>query len=113
MVRQNQRRGAGDFEPLFHIGHACGVEFVDFAEQCFGREHHARADKAVQLFMQNAAGNQAQYGFFAVHHQRVPRVVPALKANHARGLLRQPVHNFAFAFVAPLCADNNYVLCHF
>ena len=112
MVRQNQRCGGGNVQPLFHVRHACRNQFVDFAEQGFGGNYHAGTDEAVQFFVQDAAGNQAQDGFFAVHHQSVPRIVAALKTHHASGLFGQPVHDFAFAFIAPLRADDDYVLCH-
>ena len=62
--------------------------------------------------MQDAARNQAQDGFFAADNQRVAGIVPALEADHAAGLLGQPIHNLAFAFVAPLRTDDHYVLCH-
>jgi len=38
--------------------------------------------------------------------------VPALKAHHAVALLGQPVHDFAFSFVAPLCAENYNTFTH-
>jgi len=36
-------------------------------------------------------------------------VVPALEPNHALRRLGQPIHQFAFAFVAPLGSDNHHI----
>ena len=66
----------------------------------------------MQVFMQDAAGNQAQHGFFAVHHQRMPGIVAALETHHAGALFGQPVYDFAFALVAPLRADYYDIFCH-
>ena len=112
VVGQNQRTGGGDFQAAGHVFHARSAQFVDFAQQRFGGNHHARADIAMQVFMQDAAGNQAQHGFFAVHHQRVPGIVAALEAHHTGAFFGQPVYDFAFAFVAPLRADYYNIFCH-
>ena len=112
VVGQDESGGRRDFQTAFHVFHACGNQFVDFAQQGFGGNHHAGADEAVQFFMQDAARNQAQDGFFAADNQRVAGIVPALEADHAAGLLGQPIHNLAFAFVAPLRTDDHYVLRH-
>jgi hypothetical protein len=41
----------------------------------------------------------------------VARIVAALKAGNDIGPLGQPIHDLAFAFVAPLRADNHHI-CH-
>ena len=41
--------------------------------------------------------------------QRVAGVVPTLEAHHALGMVGQPVDHLAFAFVAPLGADDDHV----
>ena len=112
MVGQNHGAGGRDFQTAFHVFHAGGIQFINLAQQGFGAHHHAGADKAVECFMQNAARNQAQNGFFAAHHQRVAGIVAALKAHHAGGFFCQPVYNFTFAFIAPLSADYHYVFSH-
>ena len=50
-----------------------------------------------------------QSGCFAVDHQSVTRVVAALETHHALRQLGQPVDQLAFAFIAPLCANNNHI----
>ena len=47
VVRQNQRCGGGNVQPLFHVRHACRHQFVDFTEQGFGGNYHAGTDEAV------------------------------------------------------------------
>ena len=60
----------------------------------------------------NARGNQVQYGFLPFDHERVAGVMPALKANHPIGLVRQQVDNFSFAFITPLDAENDHMTTH-
>jgi hypothetical protein len=38
--------------------------------------------------------------------------VAALKAHYALRVIGQPIDDLAFAFVAPLGADDYYVFCH-
>jgi hypothetical protein len=38
--------------------------------------------------------------------------VSALKADNTVRLVRQQIDDFAFAFITPLGADNNYVFSH-
>jgi hypothetical protein len=54
-------------------------------------------------------GDQVQRCFDPFDHQGVACVVPALEPNHALRRLGQPVHQFAFAFVAPLGSDNHHI----
>ena len=50
-----------------------------------------------------------QSRFDAMDHQGMSGVVTTLKANHALGALRQPVHQLALAFVTPLGSHNDYI----
>ena len=111
VVGQDQRAGFGNLQAAGHVD-AGGLQFVDFLQQRFRRQHHAIADKAGLARMQHAGRNQAQHGFLAIHHQGVASVVAALEAHHALGVIGQPVNNLAFAFVTPLGADHDYVLGH-
>jgi hypothetical protein len=52
-----------------------------------------------------------QFIYLFANNQRVTRVVPALKARDDIGPFGQPVHDFAFAFIAPLSAHNDDI-CH-
>ena len=53
-----------------------------------------------------------QHELLSFHNHRVSGVVSSLIACHDVKLLRQPIDNFSFAFVAPLGADN-YQISHF
>jgi hypothetical protein len=79
----------------------------NFFKQLGRRQDHAVADVALDARAHDAAGDQVQRGFHAVDHQGVAGVVAALKAHHALRLLGEPVHQLAFAFVAPLGAHDH------
>ena len=53
-----------------------------------------------------------QHRLLTVDYQRVAGVVPPLESRHRRGAVRQQVDDLAFALVAPLRADHNYILAH-
>ena len=112
VVRQDQRAGRRDFQTTFNVFHACCVQLVNFAQQCFGGNDNARADEAAQTFMQNAARNQAQNGFLAADDQSVSSIVSTLETHDTAGFFRQPVNDFTFAFIAPLGADHYNIFSH-
>ena len=41
VVRQNQWAGRRNFQTAFNVFHTGGVQFVDFTQQCFRRNHDA------------------------------------------------------------------------
>ena len=112
VIRHDERRVGGDAKALFDVGHAHGNEFVDFTEERFRREHDAVAEVADAVGMHDARGDQAEDGLLAVDDERVTRVVTAVEAHDAVGLLGEPVNDLALAFVAPLSADHDYILAH-
>src|SRR4029077_6032806 len=61
---------------------------------------------------QNAGRYEAQHRLLAADDERVTRVVPALEPHDAIGVLGEPVDDLAFAFIAPLGADDDDVLAH-
>jgi hypothetical protein len=50
-----------------------------------------------------------QRGFHAIDHQGMPCVMAALEAHHTLCSFSQPVHQLAFAFIAPLRAHDDDV----
>ena len=112
VVRQDQRTGRRDFQTTLDVFHACCVQLVDFAQQCFGGYDNAGTDEAIQVFMQDAARNQAQNGFLAADDQSMTRIVAALETHDTAGFFRQPVDYFTFAFIAPLGADYYNIFSH-
>jgi hypothetical protein len=53
-----------------------------------------------------------QYGLLAIDHQGMAGVVPSLKSDHGRRLVREQVDHLALALIAPLGADNYNILAH-
>ena len=62
--------------------------------------------------MHDARRDQTKNRLLAVDHQRVTGIVTTIKADNASDLFGQPVNDLSLAFVAPLSADNNYILGH-
>ena len=60
----------------------------------------------------NARRNEVELVNFVADDQRVSGIVPALKTHDAAGAVSQPVNDLAFAFVAPLGANDHYIFCH-
>src|SRR5262249_40183789 len=82
---------------------------VDFSDQRMRVEHHAIADDRKLAGANDARGKQRKLVGLAVDDERMAGIVSALKANHYVGLLREPVDDLAFSFVAPLRADDHYI----
>ena len=112
VVRHDEGGVGGDAQTLLNVGHADGVEFVDFAEEGFRREDDAVAEVADGRGMHDAGRNETENGLLAVDHERVTGIVTAVEADDAGDLFGQPVNDLALAFVAPLSADHNYILGH-
>ncbi len=98
-MRRFSRR---DFNPFCR-------NLLNLVEQRPRVNHHAIADHRQLARPQDARWQKRQLVGHAINHQRMAGIVPALVAHHRVGTLRQPVHNLAFALVAPLCADNCYI----
>jgi hypothetical protein len=111
VVGQDKRAGGRDLQALAHR-YTLGLQAGDFLEQGVGGQHHAVADQALHVFTQDAGGDQVQDGFLALDDQGVAGVVTALEAHYGTGLVGQQIDDFAFAFVAPLGAQDYYVFTH-
>ena len=62
--------------------------------------------------MHDARGDQTQDGLLAVNDEGMPGIMAAVEAHHPGSLFRQPIDDFALAFVAPLSADHDNILAH-
>ncbi len=109
MQRQNKRTVFGNnqivgahVDPLF-------LQAVNFADQCPRVHHHPIADDGQLTATHNAGRQQAEFVDRAINHQRMTRVMTALKTHHHIGPFGQPVHNLAFALIAPLGANHNNI----
>jgi hypothetical protein len=59
--------------------------------------------------MHDARRDQTQDGFLAADDKRVAGIVTALEANDALSVVRQPVDDFALAFITPLGSHDDDV----
>ena len=84
---------------------------VDLADERDRVDHDAVADHADLAAPQNAGGNEMENVFFAAMNDGVAGVVAALTADDDVGVSGQDIDDFAFAFIAPLRADQ-YRVCH-
>jgi len=97
-----------DEQPGAHL-HADSLQPLDFRQQVHRVNHHAVADVAGHTLAHDAGGDELEGGLSAIDDQGMPRVVPALKADHPLGVVRQPIHHLAFALVTPLGANDDHV----
>ncbi len=110
VVVQDEVGAAADAHALGGCMHAAGGQGVHLAQEDGRVQDHAVADGANGCLVQDAGRDEVQDDLFAVHHQGVPGVVPALEADHQGSPAGQHVHDLAFALVAPLGADDDDVL---
>ena len=106
MLRQDERDAFGDAEIFGRNQHALGGDALDFLEKSPGVNDHAVADERELAGADDAGGQQAELVLDAVDDQRVARIVAALETNDDIGAAGQPIDDFAFAFIAPLGADD-------
>ncbi len=111
VVRQDDRAGFRNFQARGDFD-AGGFELVDFAHHVRHGNDHAVADVAGHAFAHDARRDQLQRGFLALDDQGMAGVMAALETNDAGRMVGQPVDDFALAFIAPLGADDDDVLCH-
>ncbi len=86
------------------ISTPCPRGSLDLLDQMPRVQHDAVADHRQLAAAHHARGQRVQLVDLAVDHQRVARIVPALKARDHIGALGQPVDDLALALVAPLGA---------
>ncbi len=88
------------------------LSVVHLLAQRVERHDDAVADQAHDAVAQDAGRDQVQNGLLLADDERMPGVVPALKAHDGARAIRQHVDDGAFAFVAPLRPDDDYVSTH-
>ena len=109
MQRQDQRGVLGDAQIVRRHRDALRLQLVDLLEQRVRIDHDAVADDRQLAAAHDAGRQQRQFVGHAVDDQRMAGIVAALEADDDVGLLRQPVDDLAFAFVAPLGADHHHI----
>ncbi len=111
MRRKDQRAVGRDAQAREHVD--AGVdERLRFAEQRFQRQHHAVADEALHVLVQDSRRNERQHGLLAADDQRVAGVVAALESRDRGGALGEQVDDLALALVAPLGPDDDDEFAH-
>ena len=88
--------------------HALPAQLGNLVAEVPRIEHHAIADDR-QGAAHNARGQQAQLIGLVADDQRMPRIMPALKADNDIGAAGKPIDNLALALIAPLRANYGYI----
>jgi len=110
VVREDDLRAVGDEELLLFgtVGRKAGVlELLDLVEEGRGVEHDAVADDALAARAENAARDELQDELLAADDDGVAGVMTASVAGDDVELFAEDVDDLAFAFVAPLGAEND------
>jgi hypothetical protein len=81
------------------------LEPLDLIEQDLRIDDDAVPDRAGQPRIEDSGRDQVKAKLLAVPHDRVTRVVAALKTDYEVDPLGEEVGDLSFAFIAPLGAD--------
>ena len=100
-------RAVGHEHPAGGVDAPLG-QLVELAEECLGLQHHAVADDAGHLAVQDPGGDLAEDEVRVADHDRVAGVGAALVANDQVGPLGQDVDQLALALVTPLRPDDHH-----
>src|SRR6185437_6241601 len=84
---------------------------VDFLEEGHRIEDDAVADDSAAVGPQHSAGDQLEHEFFPADDDGVPGIVAAGVPRYNGEASRENVYDLAFAFIAPLGAQNHGCLC--
>ena len=111
VARQNEVGLLADEEVLHSVDTLLGQR-LDLLTENARLDEHAVADEVDFLLVEDAAGNDVQHMLRAVEFKSMAGIGAALEAGHNVVARRQHVDNLAFAFVAPLEAQQYVYLCH-
>ena len=111
VIGQDQRATRADLEARANVDTAF-FQFCNLGDQVMDVEHHAIADIAVDTFAHDPGRDQIELIDVIADNECMTGVVPALETDDTLGVVRQPVDNLAFPFVAPLRAHNDDILGH-
>src|SRR5664280_355719 len=92
-----------------HAGRAQRVHFLHVGE---GIKHHPISDYAAAALTQHSAGDELKDELLALDRDRVSGIVAARIARYDVEAFGENVNDLAFAFVAPLRADNHCCLAN-
>src|SRR3989440_2322774 len=108
--RHDQVGAVGDDKPV--DADAARADLLHLFEQHSRIEHHAVADDAGRVGIENSGGNQVKPKFLAGIDDGVTGIVAALGADDHAGVLREEVDDLALPLVAPLASyeDRDHAL---
>ena len=112
MVRKNHLGAVRDEKIPVDL-HTRLAQRAHFFKKGHGIEDHAIADHASAGLTQHAAGDKLQHKLLALDDDRMPGIVAAGIAGYYRKILGKNIDDFAFAFIAPLGADDYRGLAFF
>ena len=85
---------------------ASGGKTIQFFQNRMRVDDDSRRNHRLNVALQNAGWQKAEFICVAVEFNRVPSVVSALIADHDVVFFREQIDDFAFGFVAPLQTNN-------
>ena len=109
--RQDQRGGVGDNKAVRADLGPLAAKLGNFLDQMHRVDDNAVADDRQLAGAHNAGRQKRQLVFHPADDKRMAGIMATLKTDNDVGAARQPVHNLALAFIAPLGADYGHV-CH-
>ena len=87
--------------------HTLPGQHIEFAHQPQRVDHHAAAQNAPHVRMDDARRSQVQFECTLTDDHRMPGVIAPGVARHDISLTSQPIRDAALAFIAPLRPDQN------
>ena len=108
MVRKDEVGLLAHEQPVAHVVPE-PPELGNLVEERLGIDHHAVADDARDVLMEDAGWQQAQNDLPVVHIHRVAGIVSALVSRDDGKVRRQQINDLALALVTPLCAEYSNV----
>src|SRR5271165_7257004 len=109
MVGKNHVRAITDEQVVVHP-HPVGAQSVHFFNEGKRVQNDPVAYDAAAAFTQNAAWNELKDELLAMDGNGVPGIVATGITRHKLEPLGENVNNLAFAFIAPLGADDHCCL---
>jgi hypothetical protein len=106
VVREDEVRTFRNQNTTLRVDPA-GVEMIEFSEERLQIEDDPITQSALGPWMEDTGRQLLEDELVLTHDDRVAGVCTPLVAHHHIGLLGQHVDELAFAFVTPLCPDDD------
>src|SRR5262249_29413219 len=107
VVRQDDVRAEADEQLVAHQ-EAALLALRQLVEQHVRIDDHAVAEHAAPARVAHARGHEVRHELLALDDERVPGVRAAAVAHDGVRALGEQVDDLAFAFIAPLVADDDH-----